>query len=957
MMYNFLSKCLVFIYLLLSTSIFSQNLISTQYTTKQKLPSNAIYTLSQDSIGKIWLCTDNGICVYDGKENTYINTINGLAENTILYCHPVSDSKQLISTNIKGLYYRNGNIIKPILPQEMLFTNKFIKVKNYFVVFSANKLNKIYMLEYNPKTDDFIGKSIDLNSKEIIKDVIKVNDSVVVVGTKNYIYKIEFNNHSYKSTIILKINDCSRLVLGNNLLYILNDKKINVVNLKSNKMIDSIKGSKNIGEFSNGIYYNNKMYFSTRLPYKLYCYENTKFNDVTNVLGLKNIDVNWFYIDKENNLWITSQGKGLFRLNESFTQNFKLTTSELNSYVISMHLTKKNDLVVGSYGYFYNVINDSNFIPNYKGETTQYFYHYGFTERGNKIICFVNKVLNFKPIVNNNTKYYYLNTRTAIFINDSIILSGLWSMQLRYYKFYNDKLVRNGDSIVINNSKGRINAIYRINEKEVFVGTDCGLFKINLLTKSIYSYEKEIGTIKINDICFDEKNYYIGSSNGIYIIKENKVLQILKINNQNISSVNKIFYNSKLHQLYIGTNFGLFIFTGKKTFFLNEDNGLSFTEVNAIECKDNYVLVGGVNGYDKVNVIKYINDYKEPITYINSLLINDSLIHDYKNQIKLNNLVKRIQLKFSGIQFKASSIYFKYKINNGIDYLIDKGELNIVDIPYGISKIYLYTSIDLINWSTPLIVEFNYQKPIYYEIWFIVLTIFLCLSFITLFFIWRIKIVKQRNRKREILTAELNSIKLRLVNTSTKAHFLSNVLVGIQQFILQGNVDMASDYLALFSRHMRNVLESFQKDKHTIQNELDLTNEYIKLEKLRFQDKILFTIQSNLSTQAKSVKIPPLLLQPIIENAIEHAFSNNKNTPNTILIQLLEIKNKYIEIMIEDNGIGYNINSINQKSSFGLKVTNERVQLQSNISVFYDNLNTLNQNLSGTRVKFIINII
>lgn len=945
-----------FLFCLLSISFSSQNLISSHYTTKQKLPSNDIYSLSQDSIGKIWLSTNNGVSIYDGEVKKNINSVDGLPENTILFCYPLSDNRQLISTNVKGLFYKTGTVLKQISPQEQIFVNKIIKVRNHFIACSKDKINNLYIINYDNKKDEFYLKAINFKSEVMATDIITINDSTIVAASKNGIYKITFLNKSYVINKISEIKNCNQVALSDSLIYCIYEKKINIINLNTNVIEDTIIVPNALGDILNGVYYNHKMYFSSRLPYKFYCFENNKFIDVTSLFGLKNIYINSLLVDRENNLWITTQGKGLFKLKKSFSQNYKVNASDLNSYVISLHRTKNHNLVLGSYGHFYNVINDSIFIPHYKNKTTQYFYHYGFAESNNKVICFVNKIVNFKPTSFLGTKYYYINARTALFINDSTVLAGLWNMKLKYFKYQHDKFVGDKDSIILSKKVGRINKIIKISNEEIFVGTDLGLYKINLKTKSIHSYKSLVGEIKVNDICFNGNKYYIGTSNGLFILQKNNILRILKIGKQDVSSVNKILYNDSLNQLYIGTNFGLFVITNKKTFFLNEDNGLSFTEVNTIECVDNFVLVGGVNGYDKVNLSEYIRSYKAPDIYINSIQINDSIIENFNKIIKLNN-INRIQIKFSGINYNSTNLFYKYKINTSREYLLEKGELNIEDISYGQSIIYLYTSADLINWSNPIKLMFYLDKPFYYEIWFIVLITTLSLGCIFLLFIWRLRIVKIRVKKRETLITELNSIKLRLINTSTKAHFLSNVLVGIQQFILQGKVDIASDYLALFSRHMRNVLESFQKDTHSLEHEMELTNEYIKLEQLRFQNKILFTIQSNLSHNARLIMVPPLLLQPIIENAIEHAFLKSNNKVNTILIKLLEFQDEKIEITIEDNGSGFNNLSINENESFGLKITNDRVNLQPNISVYYYNLNTLDENLRGTRVKFIIHII
>lgn len=101
-------------------------------------------------------------------------------------------------------------------------------------------------------------------------------------------------------------------------------------------------------------------------------------------------------------------------------------------------------------------------------------------------------------------------------------------------------------------------------------------------------------------------------------------------------------------------------------------------------------------------------------------------------------------------------------------------------------------------------------------------------------------------------------------------HFIFNCLNSINRFILVNDTDAASEYLTKFSRLIRMILDSSREDMITLQKELDSLRLYIGMEAMRFQDSFEWKIDIDPSVQTGNVLIPPLLLQPYVENAIWH---------------------------------------------------------------------------------------
>ena len=190
-------------------------------------------------------------------------------------------------------------------------------------------------------------------------------------------------------------------------------------------------------------------------------------------------------------------------------------------------------------------------------------------------------------------------------------------------------------------------------------------------------------------------------------------------------------------------------------------------------------------------------------------------------------------------------------------------------------------------------------------------------------------------------------------------HFVFNALSAIQNFILNNNAEEATDYLSRFSRLMRLFLESSRNKYIALSEEKVLLDYYIQLEQLRFKDK--FTYQISLEEGVSlDTEIPSLLLQPFVENAINHGLVY-KNTNDGFLNVNFKKENNKLICIVEDNGIGRNeAAAIKNKSlkpykSRGTEITEERLrslELIENTKIEIEIFDKIDDNLvpQGTKV-------
>ncbi len=194
------------------------------------------------------------------------------------------------------------------------------------------------------------------------------------------------------------------------------------------------------------------------------------------------------------------------------------------------------------------------------------------------------------------------------------------------------------------------------------------------------------------------------------------------------------------------------------------------------------------------------------------------------------------------------------------------------------------------------------------------------------------ELLQEKNNLISEVTRQIQTTEITALRAQMNPHFIFNCLNSIQFFTAQNDADKASDYLSKFSRLIRLVLENSKSDKVTLANELETLRLYIEMEAMRFPDKLHYQIQLADAVDAESIQIPPLLLQPFVENAIWHGLMH-KDEGGTVRVQVETQDFASLRVTISDDGIGrqkaaeYKSKSATKSKSFGMKITAERIAL------------------------------
>ncbi|MCI5083247.1 MAG: histidine kinase [Saprospiraceae bacterium] len=218
-------------------------------------------------------------------------------------------------------------------------------------------------------------------------------------------------------------------------------------------------------------------------------------------------------------------------------------------------------------------------------------------------------------------------------------------------------------------------------------------------------------------------------------------------------------------------------------------------------------------------------------------------------------------------------------------------------------------------------------KAFWQKLWFSVFCVLLFVGSIVGVVVRRFQKENKRLRDKRKLEKRIANLELDALKAQMNPHFIFNALGAIQYFIQTQEVDAADDYLTMFARLMREYLDSAREKMIPLEQEISLLGKYTQLEKMRFEE--LFDVEMEVSKDLATANyfIPSMLLQPFVENAINHGLSERRDGKGVVRI-LFEEQASSLVCTIEDNGIGREKAKQKKRKnhrSQGMKIVKEKI--------------------------------
>jgi ligand-binding sensor domain-containing protein/two-component sensor histidine kinase len=980
------------------------------FTKNNQLPNPAVFSLAEDDDGLLWAGTTDGLARIDGYriKNFFKNAANkdGLSDNTVTGL--INFNGSIYTSSNEGSSYYDGKQKKFHQLDTLLSTtiNKefrvvFLKLQKQLLAFSPDKIFKI------DTANNITSKSFTYSNTIVRKSILDKN--ALISAT------VDEKNNIWVSSVkcLMKINATTLIIEE-----IIDYDKLQVLGISG---LQSLGGYIWISAFGEGIVRYNPttkevVKIKTTSPFfaKIVVFKDAAnvtwlfaaghnsycvINPTTLVANCTNLDAssNAIYIDKKNTIWLgTSNGlyyfeqQKIYITNTSIKPNFStaIDPNSLKDEHIKYFISTKN--------YYYQTLNSGNgaaqfdknwqlikSYPSNYGDTTRIamggintiyeegdyywvctwykglakctkdfkvikWYHKQMTDMANEAL----EVRSFDPIGNNQ---FFVRSYATLAIFDAT--------QEKYIQIWYDK--KNKPRVL---PEGLLSSAIMVGD-DCYFGTERnGLYKINMTTGKYDPIPLQYGNLQITQIIHDDSLLWIGTSNGLvkYNLFTKESSTLLRTNGLCSDKVFRLQLSKKDNTLWLCTYGGVATVNTKTNAiknFYKKDGLHDESSIYSLFIDDNNnILVSNGNYISFINpAIINQNDVQKK-SVVTELFVNnenkDWLFNGSNKYIKLPYHKNNIGLHFT-LESAAETDGYYYKLGNTW-YTSPTGYVQFNNLAPGTYKIYVANQPK--DAAINDFITITIRSPFYNTWWFYALCMFLFLAILYAFYKVKSSSIRKETLLQKTYEQKLADSEMQTLRSQMNPHFMFNTLNSINSYIIQNKTTVASEYLTTFSKLMRSILELSKQEAVTLAKEIATVKMYIELEALRLENKFDYTISIDQNVDEDNIKIPSLIIQPFVENAIWHGLHNKEGKGN-ISIKIKETAEFNLSIAIEDDGIGRKAAGVIKKEhtnhkSYGIDITINRVKLLNDKnSVTITDLCDKNNVAMGTRVTILLNIM
>jgi ligand-binding sensor domain-containing protein len=968
--------------LLVFNGIKAQQYNFRNYSVKEGVAQSQVYSVIQDSKGLLWMGTrGGGITSFDGKEFKTLTQKDGLKSNYIFCIREDKNKRLWIGTN-NGFSIYNG-----------------IEFKNYSYGHTDTTQMWVLDIDFDNEGSVFLATNFGLVKYEkgkfynltklcgeypvMVNAMCYDNKNNLYFGTNTGLsklyqeqgqYKIKkyIRNQNYvRSSVNSLYFDKQNLWIGtyNDGVYLFHDETFARLNddpfIKKQSVFDIFEDKhQNIwmATLNSGVIQYNK--------------SNNTYSVLGETEGLSNNHVRSICTDQSGNLWFGTSGGGICNYFGNQFTHFDKSAGLAGNFIYSIFRDRKGRLIVGNSDKGISVF-DSGKIINYNSSNR-------FSDIKVKAICEDDSGLiylgteAFGLTIMDGDSFYNIQTFNKKYVksilkdfegNIIVACSGAGIYKINRKNGFNDIENINLNSGLLSN---RVSCLHQDNKGRLWYGTENnGLSYLENFKATAIKLNTLDGMPSNSIRCITESRkgvLYVGTAgNGIAQIPIYEGPFVIKTMNEKdgLSSLNIYLLEiDDKENLYSGTENGLdkiqLDSMGNVVGVKHYSKGEGFVGIetcqNAVWTdSDKSIWFGTINGLTKYMASEQFKNLIAPVlTIVDVRLFYESLNKTkYKSFIEDWNSIRRLDLPYNqnhlSFDFRAinfsnpDAVLYKWKLEGFDNDWSPETKQNTVtysNLPNGnyVFKVISANEDGIWNENAQQL-KFSIGSPFWKKWWVITLFSVLISTLIILLFRLRIKnIRKKASEAQEQLMMEKMLIELeqKALRLQMNPHFIFNALNSIQSQIGTDDGQSARYYLAKFSRLMRQILDNSRKSLIPLKEEINTLENYLLVEKFSNGDRFDYNIDIDPNLELDFIEIPPMLLQPFIENSIKHGLKNQTEKRGLIDIKIIE-KNGLLECSVTDNGIGREQSSIiNQNSketyhqSTALKVTKERLEIIRN---------------------------
>ncbi len=944
------------------------------FSEQHNFLSKTVYFLHEDSQQNIWMGTNYGLYKWNGNSfSNYKNTNYSVNYSSI----QEDKTGRIWCQNFTGqIFYVENDSLKLFLNQKDNYRTSLCYIVDYFPNIYIGSTKGLEKLNFNTNSKSFI-------NKKNISQLQTYKNGIIYSSSNNVEYE-PLGKHAQKLFKIIQTGKIAEIP-G---LYQFDNKIIILGNL----WINQKKKPYLVEHYEKNKFQKKHFYFSTPINVAAFFYDSTnnliflgtssglqilnkQYSPIFNGKILNGKNISDIIKDKEGNYWISTLNHGIFIIPSIEILSFDKKKFNNHKIISIKKIQNKKLLFVGEYGKIFEKYN--NKIQqigdiNQKVEAISYDPFTNTLNFGNIISCFNIKK---KTICKN---IYGINHKSISYINPYLILNSS-SVDASIKTNFLEKISDNLKKMLSKNAN--------------FIFHHDNIYKLYFRRKRSHH----------NVFDFENNNFYISYSDGLYFynkgeekeifFKKSSILitalsqvvnggvwcatvdgNLLYIENgkfkRNIRTnkhIKEILQWNKF--IFLSTESGLLKINtqNEKQTTIGIHDGLPSNFIHDIEIVNDTLFVASEKDVSQFACKNnFINTIPPTVSFVNvAIWEKDTVLQD---SYFLPHYKNNITIYFKAIATRSRKNYiFKYRMK-GIDstWRIQKSEINFVRFPSIIPNDYTFQlkAVNEDGFESKIIsIKITVDAPIYLKWWFIMLLAIFAFFLASFIYIIRINIIEKRNSilndkkdvENQLLLSQRATLRLQM-----NPHFVFNALNSIQSYIILNDKELASDYLGLFADLMRKFLYFSQKEEISIEEEIEILDTYLELEKLRFEDSLNYKISVSSDLNTSEIMIPVMLIQPLVENSIKHGLFHKKD--NRILEISFVKQNNNLLVIIRDNGIGRKqsaqINKMQNKKhkSFATSALQQRISLinkssNKKISLKYTDLYNKNKQAEGTLVE------
>lgn len=917
--------------------------------------------MNQDKNGFIWIGTDNGIFRFDGKEFKQYNEKDGLKNLDVLSSEPLPNNEVFILSFLNDFaYLKNNKIINSNQNKELK------KIQSCFNPIMANTKSGLYLCNltepkniYQYKNGRIKSLPLNFDPKNVTSIGFDTDAQLLYIRNKNA--QIEAYNILKKTNIScnISIKKADYALKKNNFFIKKIKNKIDIYAIKNKYHFVKINTCYTNEDIAQIIIDNNdRLWICLDKGGALYFDQPLSSGEKLSspVRLLEDYIINHITVDTDNNVWFSTRNNGIFFVAYPFFKNYIRLPLKNNSSSITAIAEDGKNIILGynysRFGVFRsNTITDITLDPDQKKE------HKAIFAKDNVLILGLTSdifIYNLASKKRKRLNRFFL--KNIIPYTDNSVLFCT-SNGLIVYNFIKDHYTHYLPDEKIYTAL----PYYR---DSLLVGNFKDLYKVNLKT----GYKKLfLEGYYFKDIKKLQPDLFIAGTNinGILVFNNKRTIRKITEKEGLLSDkINKLTIENK-QVFWASTNSGIsrIEFRNGKTLINNftQTDGLPSDVVTGCVIRKDTIYIATSKGLGILSINQLLSQQKfiHKKVVINSVSIGNKVFFDFNQKLAGKFPDNEVKFHVSFPDYSSQGkISYKYQIAGLNDnWQISNSPTIILNaLPPGNYTLKIF-GLGYNNKQSDTLSSVSFEiKPQFWQTWWFRFLLIFAGIFL-LIYLLNLLLQKQRNKKLKALYYEkkIAELELQAIKAQINPHFIYNCLNSIQFLLYKKNYPETENYLNTFSQMIRKTLYYSEKTLISIKEEAEYLSFYLNMEKLRLKEQFDYDITISEAANKEWV-IPSLLIQPFVENAIKHGISGIKDRKGKIHV-LFDYIHPFLNIVITDNGVGIGskMHSIKWADSFGVKLSQKRIEtfrqlFEINITLEINDLSDKHQS-SGTQIK------